>query len=148
MVNLGCLLDWFWKCIVHMCEGWSWLGLCKWEKCGQQLLSDCPDKANSKGKSLLFCVLSYTCHWQVHLPCLRIYLFCCYCCCIPSLIAEGTFFRLLTWTEHQWLSKNPRGLPHQIGTSKASILEEWAATRLSSPMWASHCYIPTLYCVN
>lgn len=44
---------------------------------------------------------------------------------------------LPTWTKDEWVSRNPPGVPHQIGTAESYSHVDWEAIRfLTSPVWS------------
>lgn len=72
-------------------------------------------------KAFTFCLLAFvSCLW-VHLLC--------WCFChsgTPFPTSESSFFSLLTWTEDQYLYRNPPGLQCLTGTAEASNFMDWA----------------------
>lgn len=70
-----------------------------------------PVAAQIKERKAVFCQLAFTRKQALHVL-LSL-------CCVPSLVL-GPSFRLPECTEDQQLSRNPTGLPDQIGTVEAS----------------------------
>lgn len=85
-----------------------------------------PDKKRSEGKIHFVASLPLF-RWQVHM-----YSTCHHCYYNLFLLVQPSILYVLKWTKDSWLSRNPPGLQQQTRAAEASLLVDWASTRLSA----------------